>query len=293
MPKTLEEKREQMLGFLLENIVCKTKAKKRQIERRGREIVFTDNRGVEYSVTTISRASDFPYDFDKNPARFDEGRRELVTITDQFGDFIDDKNRQGLVPGFVFLQSDTDFNQLKERTTRIINRGSFLKQVTPSQLGLTGTYDCRFLTPLELSLENFYRNNSVCKDQKTTYAGSLYYPGLIYFNPKENKLDIVWFMNTSDPSEFRNTAACNSCRLPNGPEYDHQACKRERNYIFDYVIPRDNARFGKAIRIMKQRRTLDSRCETQAEKGVRFMPADLIETRLYAPSEEVKVALIK
>jgi hypothetical protein len=292
MPQTLDEKREQMIGFLLENIICRAVLGKRQIKKDGIDVVFTDKEGQEYSIRTLSRQLEFPYSFENDPKRFDEDRRRLKAILDHVASFTREKNRQGYVPGFVFLAADTDFSQLKERTTRIVNSGHFLKQVLPSDVDAKPSLDTRMLDPLELAVEQFYRNNEVCQKQRTSYAGSEYYPGLIYFNAKKNGIDVVWFMDVADATEFR-YAACPICKLTNGPQNDHSGCKRTKEYIDEFAKPRDIARYVKAIRIMKHRTEIESRCQSPAEKGVRFQAALLDAQQQYIAGETLYIALIK
>src|SRR3989338_10132712 len=158
--KTLEEKREEMTGFLLENIVGK------DIKREGNDIIFTDSKGKQYFIKTLSKQADFPYDFETNPHNFDEDRRRLKTLYDSVVSFIEEKNNAGFIPGFVFLEADTDFSQLTNRTKRIVNRGDFLKQALRSDRNEKAFYNKKELDPLEVVVRQFYKNNSENSGQK-------------------------------------------------------------------------------------------------------------------------------
>ena len=279
--KTLDEKREEMIGFLLENIVA------REIERQNNDIVFSDGVGRQFFIRTLSRQEDFPYNFEKDPTQFDNNRRILQAIYNEISFYIQRKNTEDYIPGFVLLQADTDFSQLKDRTEQLVNRGHFLKQ----KLGPGKQYfDTRELDPIELALQQYYRHNSRNSGKRRGIGWMVYRPELIYFNPKKGIVEVVSFANVIDPSKFKDDN-CPVCEKPNRPRYDHQPCKTEGAYL-NYALRRDRARYEKRILISRKRRTIDSKCQKEAEKGLRFIPAELDSARLTLPSGQY-LAVVK
>ena len=279
--KELDEKREEMVNFLLENIVA------REIERQDNNIVFNDKAGRQFFIRTLSRQEDFSYEFEEDPRQFDNNRRELQAIYNQISFFIQEKNKEGLIPGFVLLQAETDFSQLTNRTEQLVNRGHFLKQkISPGK----PDYDEKVLDPIELALQQYYRHNSRNSSKRRGISGLTYFPELIYFNPKKGIIEVVSFANVANPSEFK-VDTCPICEKPNRARNDHQFCKAGRAYLA-YALRRDRARYEKHILISRKRRNIDSGCETQAEKGAIFKPARLDHTKLTLPSEQY-LAVVK
>ncbi len=91
---TLDQRREQMIRFLLENIVA------REIKRVDNDVVFTDKRKFpdkrekRYYIKTLSKPDDLPYDFEIDSARFDNDGRRLHTICKAVASFIQEQNSQ-------------------------------------------------------------------------------------------------------------------------------------------------------------------------------------------------------
>ena len=292
--KTFAERREDMVNFLLENIVG------RDIKREGKDIAYGGFDGQDYYIRTISRPADFPFDFVKDPSNFDEDRRKLNVIRDEVISFIVEKNDQGIIPGFVFLAADVDYKQMKDRTKRVINRGHFLKQVLRSDEHPKPYFSETQLQPLELVLQQFYRLNSknefnsegngkrmLARVKDRTYS---FYPELIHFNPKEGIIEVNYFANFINPLEFR-IDECPSCNLPNGEEYDHEKCKGKGRYI-EWRKGRNQARYHKLYLHALQRMSLTSN-KKQAERGVRFTAANLGGYMPHLPNQEMRIAIIK
>ena len=281
MSKTLHDKREQMVNFLLENIVA------REIERQNNDIVFSDSVGRNFFIRTLSRQLDFSYDSREDPRQFDNDRRILQAIYDEISFYIQRKNTEEYIPGFVLLQAETDFSQLKDRTEQLVNRGHFLKQkISPGK----PDFDTRELDPIELALQQYYRHNSRNSSKRRGISGLTYFPELIYFNPKKGIIEVVSFANVSDPSRFK-VDRCPSCQNPNGEEYDHQACKGTKTYL-RHALQRQEARYTKHILISRQRKPRSSTSKKEAERGLKFMPAELDSTKLTLPSEQY-LAVVK
>ena len=116
--KTLEEKREQMISFLLENIVVREINGKRMIEDRSDkedmtyDIIFTAKNKEEYLIKTLSRQAEFPTGFVNNHVNFDEDRRALLTRLNELTDFIEDTKPalvlEELIGQFLLSQGSGD-----------------------------------------------------------------------------------------------------------------------------------------------------------------------------------------
>jgi len=272
MKPTLEEKREQMISFLLENIVAKT------IERQDDDIIFTDKKGIRYFIKTLSRQSDFQYDFQEDPKGFDKDRFMLRAIRDGIASFIESKGYH--VPGFIFLKADTDYSQLKERTESPVNRGHFLKQKLPDKDSPKPYFDERKLDPLEIVIQQFYKN-ACSKIGKTRVNGyGLYHPELYYFNPKQQIVDVVWFNDIGDPNKFKKEG-CPICKKPNEPKYDHAPCREDQDY-WKYAKAREAARYEKRMWAVKKK----------AHEMV-FEPATVKCSYLGLPDRELRLAVIR
>jgi hypothetical protein len=283
MAKTLKEKREQMIGFLLENIVAK------DIERQGNDIVVSAFNGNQYFIKTVSKQKDFPCDFEEDPKKFDKDRERLRALFDEVGSFIEEKNTQGLIPGFVFLRAETDYAAMQEKGKVLVNYGHFLKQELASDLNVKPDWDTKRLDPLELVVQQFYKRNSASQKQRRLRRGVAYNPELNYFNTKENRLEVVWFGDVEDPQKFIDFS-CPVCDLQD--DVDHSACKRKLAYR-EYVAERDEARYSKSIWTSKIRRSKESRCRSDAQKGIRLKQARLDDVKLHLPSKELYIAVVK
>lgn len=279
--KTLEEKREEMIGFLLENIVAKS------IERKNNDIIFTDGKGIKYFIKTISRQSDFQYDFVEDPKSFDNDRLRLKRINGKVALFLELKS--GYVPGFVFLQADTDYSQLDERTQNIVNNGSFLKQKLPTKSEPKPHFDRRVLDPLEIVIQQFYRTSDSRRGKTKMRENRTYSPELYYFNPKEQRIDVVWFSDVKDTNHFKRVN-CPMCNKPNG--YDHTACREDQDY-WRYAKARDEARYEKGIWVVKRRREIASRSQTEAEHGIVFEPTTVNGSYLGLVGRKLNLAVIQ
>ncbi|TKJ16946.1 hypothetical protein CEE44_00210 [Candidatus Woesearchaeota archaeon B3_Woes] len=278
--RTLHDKREEMIQFLLENIVG------REIERIGNDIEFKGSADRKFFIKTLSKQAEFPYRFDDDPKHFDNDRRRLQAISNSISFFVQGKNTLGYIPGFVLLQADTDFSQLKDRTQPLVNEGYFLKQKIDSE----AHYDERILDPIEVALYQFYHHNTRNSGKKRGIRGLTYFPELIYFNPKKGIVEVVSFAHVTDPCEFKDDN-CPVCEKPNRSMHDHQPCKAGGAYV-NYAKKRGVARYEKNILISRTRRIIDSTCQIEAEKGVRFMPAELSISKLTLPSEQY-LAVVK
>ena len=274
-----------MIKFLLENTVS------RSIRRENKDIILTDNKGRNYFIKTLSKQEDFPYDFKKNLNNFDNDRARLNAIMQELRFFIYRKYQEGFIPGFVLLRADTDYDQLKKRTKPIVNEGHFLKQAL--YRNIKPDYDNKIMDPLEIVLQQFYRHNG--RNAHKRISGKkrekIYFPELVYFNSNHNNVEVVWFANTIDPSEFKDPN-CPVCSNPNGEKYDHRPCRETKDYT-NYVLQRNQARYSKLILSSRQRRSLESRCNTRSEKGLVWVPSGLDNSKLELPKGETYIAVVK
>lgn len=289
--RTLDDKREQMINFLLENIVAKN------VRRHGSDITFTDGRNRDYSISALSRQADFPFDFEEDPRIFDNDRKRLDTICEEIASVIQEKNDEGLIPGFVLLQADTDYSQLiEERTEFLVNHGHFLKQELPSHARPHTRWDIRTLDSFELALLQFYRHTEESLGKRSVKKigvynpRRVYHPELVYFNTKRGTIEAVWFADTSDPLKFK-LDNCPVCKNPNEERYTHESCREEPAYT-KYVMRRNEARYTNRIMVSRTRRSKDSRAGTQAEIGVRFKPTTIDNTKLDVP-EGLYIAVVR
>ncbi|RMF06807.1 hypothetical protein D6764_01405 [Candidatus Woesearchaeota archaeon] len=234
---------------------------------------FRDENGVLYNILLLSRQGEFAPEFDYRRENFDEDRRKMLAVWNMVSDFIAQKNEEGKVPGFVFLRSDTRYEDLRngiktpleEREKRIINEGGhFLKQALPNEWNPNPYFDERELDPLEVVVKQFNYKNEGLPGRKPTYqrrkiytdstarglGKKVYTPENYYFNPKTGQLDVIWFMDLGNPYQFRMTE-CPVCSNPNG-DYDHSSCKEQPAYS-RYRFERDRARYSKLILRPKDR----------------------------------------
>jgi len=266
--RSMEEKRNMMHDFLLENIVAGNKT----IE--GNELHATGKKGNKYSINMLTRQSDFPVEFIPDPANFDNDREMLKQVFLQIVNYISEKNSRGIVPGFIFLRAETDYWQLTERVNRIANHGHFLKQKLSDNRNPKPHYDVKTLDPLELSVLQIYKK-VVSSGKKFMQNGREYYPELIYFNTKNpNKpVEVIRFSDTKNPSKFK-LSECVSCHKPNTPKYDHSGCKDNPHYL-NYMLDRKEARYDKHIMIIKKRKHIHPGKENSLRNGVRFDSREL------------------
>jgi hypothetical protein len=284
--KSLEEKRAEMMQFLLENIVA------RSIQIEGQDVLFRGYNNVDFLIRAIANKSDFPYEFEKDPSRFDTDRDGLNAICRAAASFITETNENGLVPGFVLLRAEVDYPNLDARGTKR-NWGTFLKQKLPSDKCPHPSYDQKVITPLELVLSLFYKNNLRALTQNPLTRGdSVYYPELNYFNPKNGLLEVIRFADIEDPLKFRRNK-CVVCRNPNERQFDHKSCKHDRRYI-DEIKQRGDARYGKKTWISRQRAARTQKHTAKVE-GVRFKPFVLFNLEVLGiPKEkEYNIAVVE
>lgn len=296
MPKrTLNEKREQMTRFLFENIHTKVTRGKRIIEVVGNDIAFTDRDGVEYFIKTLSKQSDFPYNFETNPRFFDNDGRKLDNLCEVVSSFIQEKNKEGFIPGFVFLRAETNYP--KNGDGKITNHGYFLKQELRSNTNPSPTFDNKRIDHLEVIIRLFYKYNDCNINEKLKIKNNdnIYFPELIYFNSKKNiskagTVEVIWFSHKANPSLYI-LENCPICENPNGDEYDHRPCKTSRKTKYQYIEytkKRSEARYSKFIFRKKEKVPIKSRSKSRKKKGVRFQPVKLVsDTKLYLPHNKV------
>ena len=296
MPRRpLKEKREEMIDFLLENTACKILNGRRMIKRVGNDVVFTDKNGVEYYVKTLSRQADFPYEFTRKPGDRDEDRRRLLTAHRAVADFIDKRNETGLIPGFVLLRAETDYDEVGARVRfrragisnyrqldqvdYFANFGHFLKQKLPCRDELVPHNHTKVLDPLEFVLKEFYRNNNVNEErERNSREGNVYHPGLLYFNPKTGELEEVIFSDVDDPRRFIGLD-CPACG--EGDNVSHKGCKRTRVYR-EHAQKRSRARYEKKVWAPRKR----------AEE-VRFQHAVVKPNGLPLPADDLTIAVLE
>jgi len=284
--RKLKEKREQMIEFLLGNIIA------RSAERRGNDIVSRGYDGKDYLIKIFSRQADFKYDFKENPKTFDDDRRRLHAMKRGLASLVQDINSKGFIPGFVFLRAETDYPDPKEGG-KAVNHGYFLKQRGPRRGEKAPNKDVKRLDQLELVVQQFYRHNSANVDRRIISEKNrlTYYPELIYFNTKEDQLEVVWFADTSDPEKFKKNY-CPICDESNYKTYDHTTCRVDDRYR-RYVASRNDARYTKRIMISMERGHRISARQTEAEKGVSFTHAELDTAKLKLPSRGLYIAMVR
>jgi len=280
---SLDEKRESMIEFLAGNI------KGKNINREGNDVSYEAKNGTRFFIKTLSRQMEFPFDFVEEPNNFDEDRRRLRTLCSAVAEFIRGKNQQGYVPGFVFLAADTDYSQLRNRTTSIVNHGHFTKQELPSHDSPKPHTDQKYLDPLELVVQQFYRFNNLNGNKKRHAMRDVYVPEQTRFNPKTGIIEVVYFSDVK-PSELGKMECCPACRKQNGEGISHMQCKETPDYI-RYRAARYQERYQRDIMIALRRVPIDGKHQ-QVEKGISFVPAEVYSAKLQVPYP-LKIAVVK
>jgi hypothetical protein len=282
--RTLEEKREQMLEFLVNNIIAN------DVHREGNDVVFTGKGAKKFLIKTLSRQSDFKYDFEEDASKFDEDRRRLLVIKDGLVKLITDINQQGYVPGFVLLRAEADYSQITgERTTRLVNHGHFLKQLLPSEDNPKPRYNLKVLDPIELVMWHLYGSTISNDGKRIISKGDAYTPEVLYFNTKKNTIEVACFADIADAKRFR-SQYCPVCEHPN-EGYNHSPCKEMPEYIW-YRQARERARYQKKLTVSTERTTLDSRTHVKSRKGVEFAPSLVMAGKLGLPQGELYLATV-
>ena len=297
---TLEQKREQMINFLLENIVC------REIERWGNDVVFEDHKRQKYLIKALSKPSDIPYDFEKDPKCIDNDADEVKAIEDAIKSHIVQTSPE-FVTGFVLLEADKDYDQLNPRTKNNVNSIGFLQQDFPSPSESRHYYNRgnTKLKNIELALLRLYKNNNLNQNKRILAQSSslIYYPELIYFRPKlerdgkvihDKALRNIYFADLADASRYEDVE-CPVCNKSNNQDNDHESCKQSKTYI-SYVRQRTYARYSKMFMISKERKPQkDSSLPLfdNAKPSIRFMPAVLNNTEISLPESKFSIAVLK
>lgn len=260
---SLEDKREMMFKFLLENIVVKTSNKKRLIEKKGSEIYFTSYKGEERVIKCFSKPEEVGFTFTSSRHKFDEDRRMLNEIHKYFLELINNYNKKGVIPGFIFLRAETDYTQFSDRTNHLVNYGNFIKQFLPNEYLRKPLFDVKNLHPLFLAFGKAYMNSDKLKDKKrlAVFRGStlsydnksyvFYRPKGIVYNIKENRLEEIWTLKVGnlDITKLKN---CPVCDHSNEEDYSHDSCKDSTKYL-DYVKLREHLRYTLYIKHSKVR----------------------------------------
>jgi hypothetical protein len=297
----LQDKTEQMVSFLLDNIVGE------DITRQDNDISFvvpSRKKGIQpirYLIKTLSRQSDFPFEFEEDKTGIDEDRRRLKTIKDTALKQVKDLNAQGITPGFVFLRAETDYSQVRARSELkrlginlhelqqsvvrehlreyykcFANYGHFLKQRLPSRENLLPHNDLKKIDPIELIFSHLYRFNDVnSQRQRTghTRTDRTYYPGLLCFNTKEQRLEEAIFHDVDDARRYSGFA-CPICDTE-----DHTQCKKTMAYR-DAVLARNKARYEKHIWATRTRTS-----------DIRFRQAEL-DKAIFGIDDSLRIAVL-
>jgi hypothetical protein len=302
------EQREQMLDFLVNNLVAKS------INSEDGLVELIDYKDQPFLVVPYSFAcKDFSgetrFKEVKDNTLVDNDRVNLFRMTAFLLNYISQINKgiaipeEGLLhdyietlkgtkikpkpitPVFILQQANTDFNQVPKENrydVRVNRGGNFNKQVLGTKFNPKPLFSSRKLSKLELSIWSIYQKTDrqfTRNEENSMKDGFL--PCTYVFNPKVGFLQENWYkhmqarMNTDegrvsvDYRNFRSEPICPSCEVF-AEGVDHTACKSTKEYR-NYVITRNKARYNKMLKIMDVRKAKDPESRNSV-KGIRFEP---------------------
>lgn len=270
----LAKRREEMFDFLESNIVAKNINPEKNI------LHFVDHKNQAYQIITISSEKELKnlieFKHQNDSTTLDNDREELKGMLEKIINYITKVNEEtDEIPGFVFLQSETDFKQsnIDERVDKLVNKIGFNKQQIGNNYFKRPFYDIRKFNQAELVLWALHQKTigeNRTKPRYIKYKG-FYLPELAQYNPNKKILEVSDYKHVFSPDEFKQVYRCPVCVAPEGP--DHSECKKDIEYT-KYVMRRNKARYLKHIFINKERRdkVLGSKSK---ESGVRFKPVEL------------------
>lgn len=270
----LAKRREEMFDFLESNTVAK------KIEKENNIFQFVDHKNNLHQIIAISGEQELKnlinFSYEHDSTLLDNDRRELLGMLEKIIDYVIDINEKtDATPGFVFLQSETDFKQsnIEQRVDKLVNKRGFNKQQVGNNYFQRPFYDIRKFNQAELIIWALHQRTigeNATKPRYIKHKG-IYLPELAMYNPNKKILEVSDYKHLFSPNQFKETNRCPVCVATEGP--DHQECKKEIEYT-KYVIRRSNARYLKHIFINKQRKdkVLGS---TSNESGIRFKSVEL------------------
>lgn len=293
---TLGEKRKDFHNFLSTNIIT------RSIKQEDNQFKFNYQKN-KFNINAISKDGDLDkilnYEFYNDSRYLDNDRRKLIAKYEALVDYVIKENEEGIVPGFIFLRPDIDFNQvpLAKRVTRIVNPTGFGKQQLQNKYSSIPFNDARKLSQSELVVWALHlhtkesENKTINIPQKGTYL-----LGTNYYNFKEKRVEEYAFRHTGDYKKYKITNNCVWCNKGN-KEVDHQECKESSTYKLS-AMQRKEARQFKDIIIPKKRfpKIKNSR---NTDDGVRFIAIELDKEKIQPYSSQLLkdrpyyIALIK
>jgi len=270
----LAKRHNEMIEFIKYNAVVKN------IDFENDMFEIIDYQKNQFQITGISKTHklkkliDFNYQYDSKI--LDNDKEELKLMLEKVINHIikinEDENQ---IPGFIFLQSKTDFKQtsLNERVDKIINQQGFNKQKLGTTYFSKPFYDLRNLSQAELILWTLSQQTigeNRAKPRYIKYKG-FYLPELTHYNPNKQIMEVSNYKHVFSPEEYKNIKKCVVCKEPSG--IDHSKCKKENEYK-KYIIKRNNSRYLKHIFINKQRKE-KIKGSKSAESGIRFKKAEV------------------